>query len=144
MNRFILRGTLIGIISGVLLGLFLKWIESLTGFKVYTLLLNVDYITFLNELHLNELADFSLHLIVSIALVIVIMILIQIRKWNKRRQFWHVIWINGVIGLLLYPMTTVLSERTPEIFDIGAISWWVIGHLLYGVIVAIMLQKKVD
>ena len=35
---------IIGLISGALLGLFLKWMQAITEIKVYTLLLNVDFI----------------------------------------------------------------------------------------------------
>ena len=34
----------IGIFSGILLGLLMKFIQSVTNVKVYTLLLNVDFI----------------------------------------------------------------------------------------------------
>lgn len=142
MRHVLLKGTIIGVFSGVLLGVLFKWIEKIADLKVYTLLLNVDYLDFITNLNLNEFGDFSLHLIVSIILVIAIMILIQIKKWNAKQIVWHVIWINALIGILLYPMTTVLSDRTPDLFDIGAFSWWTIGHVLYGIVLGVILKSE--
>ncbi|MFP3786948.1 hypothetical protein, partial [Burkholderia sp. SIMBA_024] len=39
-----ISGILTGILSGVVLGFFLKTIQFYTGEKVYTLLLNIDFV----------------------------------------------------------------------------------------------------
>ncbi|MDT3765193.1 hypothetical protein [Priestia filamentosa] len=43
-----------GIISGIIMSVFLKGIEELTHLRVYTLLLNVDYIPLLKLVTSNE------------------------------------------------------------------------------------------
>jgi len=43
LSRFVVKGSIAGVLSGILLGLFLKTIEIRWNIKVYTLLLNIDY-----------------------------------------------------------------------------------------------------
>ena len=70
MNHFtkelMVRGSFAGFISGLFLGLFLKVIQHQFGIKVYTLLLNVDYIPVLKEIKFPEIIEFSFHLLISI------------------------------------------------------------------------------
>lgn len=42
------KSILYGLITGVFLTILLKIVQHLTSFKVYTLLLNIDYIPILN------------------------------------------------------------------------------------------------
>ena len=67
--------------SGVALGLFLNLIESVIGLKVYTLLLNVDYIPILKNFKLSELIEFLLHLVVSVVLSLVIHVYLVNKDW---------------------------------------------------------------
>jgi hypothetical protein len=121
-----------GIASGILLGLFLKMIEHITSVKVYTLLLNVDYVPVLKELKLPELIEFSLHLVISVLLSIALAIFLKQKNWSRERGLSWVSLVCLAVGLLLYP-TTVLSNRTPELTDPAALLFWLAGHLLYGI-----------
>ena len=51
-------GISIGMFSGIILGLCLKWIEWLTGKQVYTLLLNVDFIPIIGPIQWPEWVEF--------------------------------------------------------------------------------------
>ncbi|MBM7662332.1 phosphoglycerol transferase MdoB-like AlkP superfamily enzyme [Bacillus mesophilus] len=140
MNIFI-RGTIAGIISGTILGLFLKAIEQTVGTKVYTLLLNVDYIPYVKDLTLSEPIEFIMHLIISIILGIGLLYLVKRNKWSNREILIRVTIISFVIGILLYP-TTALSVRTPSITSIEAIVFWLIGHIGYGSVLGSLLFRK--
>lgn len=121
-----------GIAAGILLGLFLKIIEHITTLKVYTLLLNVDYVPVLKELKLPELIEFALHLVISVLLSILLAIFLKSKNWPRGRSLSWVSLVCLTVGLLLYP-TTVLSNRTPELIDLAALLFWLVGHLLYGI-----------
>lgn len=121
-----------GIAAGILLGLFLKIIEHITTLKVYTLLLNVDYVPVLKELKLPELIEFALHLVISVLLSILLAIFLKSKNWSRGRSLSWVSLVCLTVGLLLYP-TTVLSNRTPELIDLAALLFWLVGHLLYGI-----------
>lgn len=135
-RRNFMKAVAAGIISGLALGFFLKMAESLTGMKVYTLLLNVDYVPVLNRFRLPEWGEFSLHLVISVLLSIVLYF--YQRKYSLSAGW--VVKISLAIGLLLYP-TTLLSERTPGIFSGYAFFLWMTGHGIFGIILGWLLKK---
>jgi VanZ family protein len=134
------KAVLAGGFSGLVLGLFLKAMEQLTSLKVYTLLLNVDYIPLLNQVNLSEFVEFVLHLIISLILAIAVAIYLQLKDWPRRRRLYFVMIIGLLVGILLYP-TTTLSERTPEISNILALLVWLAGHVIYGWVLGMMLSS---
>ena len=73
-NKLLLRVAIYGMIAGLVLTLFFKVIHSMTGYKVYTLLLNIDYIPILNEFKFPEVVEVIFHLIVSVVLSIVLIL----------------------------------------------------------------------
>ncbi|GLB59776.1 hypothetical protein [Cytobacillus sp. NCCP-133] len=135
------KGTIAGLISGVFLGLFLKFIESVTSVKVYMLLLNVDYIPILNNYRFPEIVEFMLHLIISMILAVLLLYLIAHDQWAKNQVVIRTISISILIGILLYP-TTAFSERTPALNSMPAIVFWLIGHLLYGWVLSLFFKEK--
>lgn len=131
------RLILIAIISGGIFGLFLRAIQQFTGKKVYTLLMNIDYFPILKDLKLSEIVEFSLHILVSITVVIVLYY--GLRKVGHEQRVSTYIWLNVLIGGLLY-LTTIFSERTPELMDLIAFTYWLFGHAIFGVLVGIMIK----
>jgi hypothetical protein len=129
-----------GILAGLVLGLLFKSIEQLTSLKVYTLLLNVDYIPLLNRINLSETMELILHLVISILLSMALAIYLRLKRLSQSRNIYFVIAVSLLIGLMLYP-TTVLSERTPELTNIAAGLVWLIGHALYGWLLGLLLGE---
>jgi hypothetical protein len=127
-----------GLLSGIVLGLFLKIIQSITNLKVYTLLLNVDYVPFLKSIHLPEIVEFILHLMISIILAFGVNLYITKKDLTKERIIGFVMKVGLIVGLLLYP-TTYFSERTPEITSIYSFLFWMAGHGLYGAVLGKLL-----
>lgn len=126
------KSILYGFIAGVLLTLYCKFIEQLTSFKVYTLLLNVDYIPLLNQYQFPELVEVSFHIIVSIVLSICLYLLIIVFKVESREKMIYICLIVCItIGLALFP-TTALSDRTPSVTSLPSLFYWLAGHALYG------------
>ncbi|MCG3087882.1 hypothetical protein [Sporosarcina cyprini] len=128
----------IGIVAGLVLSLFFKWIEQATGHKVYTLLLNVDYIPVFRNYTYSEPVEVLFHLIVSIVLVFVLQFVIE--KRNIKQIIGFCTLVNFLIGALIYP-TTGLSMRTPPIDSVAAIVYWLIGHIVYGLVLGILLTR---
>ncbi|MEC2074936.1 hypothetical protein [Metabacillus fastidiosus] len=132
---------LYGTISGVVLALFLKLIEKITGDKVYTLLLNVDYIPVINRYQFSEIVEVIFHLIISVLLTGALWIFLYYRKiteWKDRVLF--CLAICFVIGALLYP-TTAFSDRTPPLLSGSSLIYWLIGHIVYGLILGVLLSR---
>jgi len=82
----LLRAVLYGLVSGLFLAALLKIIEDFTQFKVYTLLLNVDYIPYIKTFVFPEYIEVGFHLIVSIVLSICLYLLIINLKISSRKK----------------------------------------------------------
>lgn len=134
---------LAGLISGTLLGLLLKWIQSWSGHRVYRLLLNADYVPVLKEFSLSETTEFIIHLVISMVLCVVLGILWQYRfrraPYSLREMAIVTAGIGLAIGLLLYPTTLLSSGGTPPITSIPAWSWWLLVHAVYGAVSGLLL-----
>lgn len=133
---------LYGIVSGIVLALFFKIVEQMTGDKVYTLLLNVDYIPFINQYQFPEIIEVLFHLIVSILLAFFLLVFMMYKHISSPKYI--VVWsvfICLVIGIVLYP-TTAFSIRTPPLLSMSAIFYWLTGHVLYGVILGWFLRNR--
>ena len=137
-----LKAAFAGIVSGIFLGLILKLVESVTGLKVYTLLLNVDYVPLLRNYEIKEFDEFSLHLVISIILAIAIQAYLQRKEWDTSKKRRFITLLSIAVCVILYP-TTMLSERTPEFTSSYSFLTWIIAHTLYGKILGhILIIKK--
>ncbi|NGZ75155.1 hypothetical protein GYN08_07480 [Saccharibacillus sp. VR-M41] len=133
----------VGLAAGTALGLILKAVQSLSGHRVYRLLLNADYVPVLKNFRLSEWTEFVIHLIISVVLCVVLGLL-----WERRakrslpsagRMTGITALIGGAIGLLLYPTTLLSRGGTPPIDSLPAWLWWLGVHLLYGAAVGLLL-----
>jgi hypothetical protein len=130
-SEILTKGTILGIISGIFLGVLLKSVEVYTNHKVYTLLLNIDFIPILGKVTWPELIEFSFHLIVSLLLGLVFYYLSD--KWNAgKKQRWILAAILTIPALLLYfPLSLLAVKEVPSITDWGAFLYWTGAHFLF-------------
>ena len=141
-RRGLQRAVLYGLISGLFLAVLLKIIEHITRFKVYTLLVNVDYIPYIKTFVFPELVEVGFHLIVSIALSICLYLLIIKRKISTRKKIIILCtFVCFIIGVALFP-TTTFSDRTPAITSIPSFSYWIIGHIMYGYLMGMLFARN--
>lgn len=132
-SKYYMKGIGIGIASGILLGMILKFLQSLTGINVYILLLNVDFIPYLGDVRWAEWVEFLFHLIISCLIGIIFIKLIHHFKLTGRA-----IWILSLVltlpaFFLYFPLSFLATKEVPGIFDPPGITLWFIGHLVYGV-----------
>lgn len=130
----------IGIVTGTIFGLLLKIIQGISGKKVYTLLLNVDYIPWFRDREFSEFVEFSFHLAVSILVVILLYGLFKRMSIAYKKAPY--IFSSGFIAFMLFA-TTSFSLRTPDVLDAAAFGWWFIAHLIYGWLVGWCIQKTI-
>ncbi|MFJ5791863.1 hypothetical protein ACIP9G_17510 [Lysinibacillus sp. NPDC093197] len=128
-------------VAGCIFGAFFKVVENLTGSRVYTLLLNVDYIPIIKNFRFPEVIEFIFHLIISWLITAVLCAIRNKYKWNNSMLMRNSVFIQIFIGCMLFP-TTIFSKRTPIITDYFALSWWLIGHIVYGALIGILLKRK--
>ncbi|WP_313894215.1 hypothetical protein [Psychrobacillus sp.] len=130
-----------GLISGLFLAVFLKMVEKITQLKVYTLLLNIDYIPYINTFVFPELIEVGFHLIVSIALAIGLYLsLVYKNIFSRTKIIFLCIFVCFFIGLMLFP-TTMFSDKTPQFTSIPSFSYWIVGHVMYGYIIGVLFAR---
>lgn len=142
----LLKGIWIGFWSGLFLGLLLKWIQSVTGENVYNLLLNVDFLPFADALVWNELAEFILHLMVSLIIGILFVYIAKRREYTFGQLTLLSLVICIPFYLLFFPLALLAQNYdVPEVLDAGAILYWLLAHLAYALILPVlykMFQRK--
>lgn len=142
-RRSLYKVSIIGIVAGLLLALFFKVMETTSGHKVYTLLLNIDYIPVLNTVQFPEIVEVGFHIIISIGVCLFLFFFIRFKKITQsKRIIRFCVFVNVLIAILYYP-TTLLSERTPAFKNLWALVFWIIGHIGYGWGVGVLLTKLV-
>jgi hypothetical protein len=143
-----IKGTGIGVVSGTILGLLLKLLQTVTGIKVYTLLLNVDFIPYVGIIHWPEWIEFIFHLLVSCLIGIVYVMLINLFKL-KGISVWLVSLALTLPAFFLYfPLSSLAIKDVPAPHNVTAILLWLFGHLIYGASIPLLylgseiLKKK--
>jgi hypothetical protein len=144
-SKHYMKGIGIGIASGILLGMVLKFLQSLTGINVYILLLNVDFIPYLGDVRWAEWVEFLFHLIISCLIGILFVKLIHQFKLTGR-AIWILSFALTLPAFLLYfPLSSLAIKEVPGILDPPGISLWFIGHLVYGAslpFLYLVIQKR--
>lgn len=125
------KGAAIGILSGFVLGLFLKWVESFSSIKVYTLLLNIDFIPVLGDYIWPEWVEFFFHLIISVLIGIIFIILLSKTNNTFKRRMVYSFFLTFPTIFLYFPLSILAIKDVPSISNMAAFSWWSAGHLLY-------------
>jgi len=139
------KGSIIGIISGLILGLFLKWVEIVTSIKVYTLLLNVDFIPIIGDYIWPEWIEFGFHLIISIIIGILFVFIVERMKYGTIKQFFVSFILTFPTFFLFFPLSLLAIKEVPAATDWLAFAWWIMGHLFYFISIPLiywLLQKN--
>lgn len=124
----VFAGLATGAVSGIVLGLVMKLLELAAGKDVYRLLLSVEFVPLLPDA-MPEPAEFALHLLVSLPLGIVYLSLLSVWRTPLRLGFW----MGGLLAACTWIPLTQLSERVPALQDWAALTFWIAGHLVYGI-----------
>ena len=140
MSRKIFYTLVYSLIAGIFLGLFMKWLQDVTGYKVYTLLMNVDYIPILKEYIFPEWIEFTFHLIIAVILAYAIVWVAWKKHYTRKQLIRFTIVVNIIIAIALYP-TTALSDRTPALFSFPSFGLWLVAHIAYGIVLGVLLAR---
>ena len=138
MLRKIVHTFVYSLVAGIFLGFFMKWLQDVTGYKVYTLLMNVDYIPILKEYTFPAWIEFTFHLIIAVILAYAIVWVAWKKYFTRKQLISFTILMNSMIAIMLYP-TTALSIRTPPLFSFPSFWVWFLAHIAYGIVLGILL-----
>jgi hypothetical protein len=127
-----------GALSGFALGFFLKFIEASTGKKVYTLLLNVDFIPFFNRIIWPQWIEFFFHLIISFMIAAGFFILLL----HFNRPYITALIVTSPAVMLYFPLSLLAIKPVAGVNDVLAFLYWTAGHLLYAFVLGLYGQKE--
>ncbi|MBH0228767.1 hypothetical protein [Halobacillus yeomjeoni] len=132
-------GLWIGTTSGVVLGMYMWFVELVTGKKVYTLLMNVDFIPVIGGIEWPVIIEWFFHMIISwvIGIIYVLAFTRGFLKETSRNLWLLSIGLTAFAATTYVPLTLLAIKETPAVTDVEAVIYWLVGHALY----AITLRK---
>jgi len=143
-RRIIVDSLIIGLLSGFLMAILLKLIEAITDVRVYTLLLNVDFIPIIGQMKQPEPIEFLFHIVISIVITFIFIFLAD--RLVLRDSFRKLLLLSFILCLptisLYFPLSTLAIRNVPEWNDWLAFAYWCIAHLFYAWLLPIFIYKK--
>ncbi|MCA1011309.1 hypothetical protein [Halobacillus halophilus] len=136
-------GFWIGTTSGLILGFYMWLVELVTGKKVYTLLMNVDFIPVIGSIEWPAAIEWLFHLIISwIIGVLYVYAFRRILKDSRRNRWFLALILSAFAATSYVPLTLLAIKETPALTDGAAILYWLIGHVLYAVVLKISYYRS--
>lgn len=123
------RALWLGTVTAFLLASVLWLIEKLTGSKVYTLLLNVDFIPVIGSIDWPIWMEWFFHIIIA-WIIAYLYVRITKDKSNKVKWLTSIVLTSGAV-MTYFPLTYLAIKETPGLFDVAAIFYWVVGHACF-------------
>ncbi len=137
----LLKGIWIGFWSGLILGLLLKWIQSVTGEQVYTLLLNVDFIPIIGNVQWSEVTEFIFHMSISLVIGVVFVYISKRRNYSFGQLVIISLLLSVPFPFLFFLLSWLAVEaNVPAVTDWGAFLYWVFAHLTYSLLLPILYK----
>ncbi|QXE02701.1 hypothetical protein [Terribacillus sp. DMT04] len=124
------RILLIGSAAGLVLSGWMFLWQQLTGIRVYTLLMNVDFIPILKQVEWSQLMLNLFHLIISWAIVPVY--ILMKRKLTVNNWLIGLV-MSAAVACIYFPLVILAVKSVPSLWDGYALLIWYTGHLLYGI-----------
>jgi hypothetical protein len=141
VNRYkVIDSIFIGTINGCLMGLFLKLVESQTDLRVYTLLLNVDFVPVIGMIKWPEPIEFIFHLVISIAVSFAFSFLSDRMHSNDSlpRSWLLSFFLCSPTFILYFPLIHLANKEVPAWNNWDAFAVWTIAHLFYAWLLPIL------
>lgn len=137
----VIKGIWIGFWSGLLLGFLLKWIQQVTGEKVYTLLMNIDFIPLIGRIEWSEPTEFVFHLIASLLLGVIYVFIAKRRNYTFGQLTLLSLLLCIPLYLLYFPLSSLAQrEDIPELTDVGAFLYWLLAHFAYAIALPVLYK----
>lgn len=139
----ILKALYLGVVSGILLGLLLKLIESITTVRVYTLLLNIDFIPIIGGIAWGETVEFIFHVLVSIVIAFVFVYLVI--RLRIEKSFSKLLFLSFILCLptfgLYFLLSSLAIKEVPAWNNWLAFTYWSVAHLFYVWVLPVLYKK---
>lgn len=138
MWKRVFQFILIGLISGLILAVFLKFLEIWTGSLAYRLLFEVNYVPVFNRIYPRYVAEIIFHFSTCIFSIVILYNILKLKNWEKSVTAYLIPIGIGSSALFLL---TLWAHHTPEITDYKSWVFWIIGHVLFALSAVTMIKK---
>lgn len=134
-NRLI-NWFIFGTIAGTLLACFFYWIERGLEIKLYTFLLNIDFLPLPDTIIYSVPVQFVMHLFISVILIAIIDILYE----RFSHPFLLSVIINAIMSFTFFPLYQMAISKPffPPFFF--PFTLWIIGHILYALLIGYLVS----
>ncbi|QQE74265.1 hypothetical protein KDJ56_20875 [Brevibacillus composti] len=122
-----------GLIAGLILAAFLALCDGLFGTSTFAVLIDVSYVPGLAGL--PSILELMIHLLIS---VVVVFFIAYFYPRDRRATVKYLLYWALAFAIAYLPFS--LFSKTPLSF--GAFLIWVLGHLLYTVVVAAQIERQ--
>lgn len=129
-----------GMLAGAGLAAFLWIIESVLGEKVFVLLLNVDFIPYVNRVEWSLIMELIFHLIISWVIAALYTCYLEWKHPVNRQKWFLSLALSLGAGFTYFPLSLLAIREVPSVDNFSAIVYWFMGHTLY----AVLLKKVAD
>ncbi|MET3728884.1 putative outer membrane lipoprotein [Fictibacillus halophilus] len=136
-NIRIFSWILFGTIAGILLACFFYILEVLFEIKLYTFLLNIDFLPLPDSVLYNEPFQFVLHIIIAIFLIAFVDVICKV--YSHPYQISLI--INGIMSFTFFPLYYLAVEKPFSAPLTLPFLIWLIGHILFAIIIAFFVKR---
>lgn len=134
--KYLISGTVAGLVSGMFLFIVCAVIEWLTHIELMTLLLNVD---FLSNQDFHIIAEVLFHLAVSVIIAILLRFIFD--KFQK--LYIPALIISWIVTSLMFYALSYLSVQEIALYGLHGFTLWTIIHFCYFLIIFSLHKKGV-
>ncbi|SER86466.1 hypothetical protein SAMN04487944_111106 [Gracilibacillus ureilyticus] len=100
--------------------------------KVYTLLMNVDFLPFFEGRVFPPILEWIFHLL--IAWIIAFFYLVLLKPKYKIRKSLLACLLSFIAAMSYFPLTVLAKKETPAVDNATAVIFWFSGHAIYGLV----------
>ncbi|HLQ73163.1 MAG TPA: hypothetical protein VK125_02965 [Bacillota bacterium] len=137
MHTFV-KFSMITFISGSILAGVLKIVQIFFHVPSYMLLFNMDYIPLLKQWNDVTGSGYVFHFLFCFISIVGLFYIAKIFHVERKPLLYVGVYTIGS-GVLYF--LTALTEQPPEATSFIAWLWWVIAHIIFGIVVGAFIKK---
>ncbi len=125
-----------GTIAGILLACFFYIPETIFELKLYTFLLNIDFIPLPDYIIFNKSLQFILHIFIAIGLIAIVDLLCDVYN----RPYLLSLVINVIMSFTFFPLYDMAVSKPFQPPLTMPFVLWLIGHILFAFLIGFFVS----
>ncbi|MDM5316688.1 hypothetical protein QUF49_11835 [Fictibacillus sp. b24] len=126
-----------GTVAGILLACFFYITELFFKIKLYTFLLNIDFLPLPDYIIFNEPLQFVLHIFIAIALIACVDLICVVFN----HPYLLSLFINIIMSLTFFPLYYIAVSKPFQPPLTMPFFLWLIGHILFAILIGFFVNQ---